>query len=554
MGDNLFFSNAKKLSVNKTTVLAVGFGLHNAWVCTTMYSTNTVFSTYFNLPGLRGGSFTLLYLVSVVAFSLAAFAAASNDQKLVKVARSRKVMLIAALATCIGTLLALAPNFAPEYSIVFECCSGAITGFGSVVLMMYWGIAFARERSSVIAIAGSIAVVLGFSLNTVVIQSIPTPFGGIVSALIPLAELFLLAKISPQPQELVGHIFNALPSNRIKLGAQLIGPIFLIGFSLSMLKHVSVQTTLESVSGETLIMLLLAGSLTISLFVVYHILHHSGQWDVFLRVIVPVLACASLAISLLVTGNNILSNLFLLISYIFIETLMWVSYAHLSHKFHLSPILIFGLSRGILTLSMFVGALVSPYIDNWINLYNSGNAVPIIIITFILIALGYALMPREYDIVKNIIQCPAVRFVSHTLEDELGLFKTEQASATFNTSPPSQAAHYSASDTDASRPKDTTSLSDARKAMLPTQENEVKVSEGKFTRKVKKVARMYLLTERETDILFELAKGNSPAYIQSKYFISAGTVKTHIRNVYRKLDIHKRNDLLRMIENTDSNE
>ena len=75
---------------------------------------------------------------------------------------------------------------------------------------------------------------------------------------------------------------------------------------------------------------------------------------------------------------------------------------------------------------------------------------------------------------------------------------------------------------------------------------------GKFSRKIKLIAQTYLLTERETDILFELAKGNSAASIQEKFFISAGTVKTHIRNIYRKLDVHKRQDLLRLIEEFDA--
>ena len=187
------------MRLDKATALAIEFGLHNAWICTTMYSTHTVFSTSFNLPGIRGGSFSLLYLASIIAFGLIMFVAAAFDQKLTKVSRSRMVMGVAALATCAGTLLALASSMAPQHSLVLECCSGIVTGFGSAVLMLYWGIAFAREKASVIAIAGSTAVVLGFALNTLVLQSIPTPFGGIASAVIPLIELLAPATSRRDP-------------------------------------------------------------------------------------------------------------------------------------------------------------------------------------------------------------------------------------------------------------------------------------------------------------------------------------------------------------------
>lgn len=541
------------MRLDKATALAIGFGLHNAWICTTMYSTHTVFSTSFNLPGIRGGSFSLLYLASIIAFGLIMFVAAAFDQKLTKVSRSRMVMGVAALATCAGTLLALASSMAPQHSLVLECCSGIVTGFGSAVLMLYWGIAFAREKASVIAIAGSTAVVLGFALNTLVLQSIPTPFGGIASAVIPLIELLILGNITPRPREGGQYSFNALPTSKMKLGATLIGPIALIGFSLGILKHVSVQTTLAGiVTPETLVILLLAGSLTISLFALYKLVRAKGSYDSFFRVTVPAMACASLIASLLVSGNSAFSDLFLLITYIFIETLMWVSYAYLAHKMHLSPIFLFGLSRGMLTLSMFAGAVAALYAGPWLDQYALGDAGPIAA-TLVLVALGYALMPRESDIVQSIVQCPAVRLVSLELEENLSLLATRRPSANDAETParPEPADQGGESPSVPVAAPEEAPVSEARRAMLQKNEPETPSSVGKFSRKVRKVAHAYLLTERETDILFELAKGNGPAYIQDKYYISAGTVKTHIRNVYRKLDVHKRNDLLRMIEEFD---
>ena len=71
---------------------------------------------------------------------------------------------------------------------------------------------------------------------------------------------------------------------------------------------------------------------------------------------------------------------------------------------------------------------------------------------------------------------------------------------------------------------------------------------GRFRRKCEAVANTYLLSRRETEILFFLAKGHNAAYIQEKLFISEGTAKTHIRHIYRKLDVHSQQDLIRTVE------
>lgn len=71
---------------------------------------------------------------------------------------------------------------------------------------------------------------------------------------------------------------------------------------------------------------------------------------------------------------------------------------------------------------------------------------------------------------------------------------------------------------------------------------------GRFRGKCETVANTYLLSQRETEILFLLAKGNNAAYIQDKLFISEGTAKTHIRHIYRKLDVHSQQELMRMVE------
>lgn len=51
-------------------------------------------------------------------------------------------------------------------------------------------------------------------------------------------------------------------------------------------------------------------------------------------------------------------------------------------------------------------------------------------------------------------------------------------------------------------------------------------------------AHNYQLTERETEILSSLSKGNSYKLIASDFDISIDTVRTHIKRIYDKLQVH----------------
>ena len=69
-----------------------------------------------------------------------------------------------------------------------------------------------------------------------------------------------------------------------------------------------------------------------------------------------------------------------------------------------------------------------------------------------------------------------------------------------------------------------------------------------FERRCAAVAKLYQLSPRETEILGYLAKGRNAAYIQEELVISPHTVKSHIYNIYRKLDIHSQQKLMDFVE------
>ena len=73
-------------------------------------------------------------------------------------------------------------------------------------------------------------------------------------------------------------------------------------------------------------------------------------------------------------------------------------------------------------------------------------------------------------------------------------------------------------------------------------------AEDSFNRNLETFAARYKLSARETEIAEQLLRGRTVNYIAEQLFIAPGTVKTHMHNIYSKLDIHNKMELLDAFE------
>ena len=67
------------------------------------------------------------------------------------------------------------------------------------------------------------------------------------------------------------------------------------------------------------------------------------------------------------------------------------------------------------------------------------------------------------------------------------------------------------------------------------------------------VAEKHRLTARETEVFKLLARGRTSPVIQEKLVLSHNTVKTHVRHIYAKLDVHSQQELINMVEEATEN-
>ncbi len=531
MGEGTMMSRTLSRAAS-TVILTTGFCLHNAWVCAAMYSPEVLGATA-RLPGALSGNYSLLYLTSIVGFALAAFMAARFDQSIIRFSRSRRAMAVVAALACGGTLLALAPG-----GTAMETVAGVVTGVGSAGLALYWGIALSRasERDAVVSVP--VGVVLGFALNSLVIREMAAPAGGVVVALLPLGEWLCLSVVTPALSANVLPKFNTLSDGKARFGRLLLETAASVGIALGVLKQTAVQGSLGGVlTPATPVVLLVAGAMVVALYAVFPLVKTSGNWDALFTAVCPAAACALLVVAFFVADYGPLFDLFLAATYFLYESLTWAYCAILAHRLRLSPVFVFGMVRGMLTMAMFLGVVAIAYVA---PLVGSGiDSRGFVFIPMALILLARAATPKESKLLRETVRCPAVRLAVLEMDERLALLETNRSQSVERAKELQKTG--AGADEAASGPDGPAAGAGAGPADTG----------GRFSRRVRKVAAIYLLTERETDILFELAKGNSAAYIQEKLCISAGTVKTHVRNIYRKCDIHKRNDLMRLIEEID---
>ena len=91
-------------------------------------------------------------------------------------------------------------------------------------------------------------------------------------------------------------------------------------------------------------------------------------------------------------------------------------------------------------------------------------------------------------------------------------------------------------------------FADGTPPTAPTGAADDEARRSRFRERCEIVANTYLLSRRENEVMYYLARGYKSTFIQQQLYISEGTAKTHIHHIYRKLNIHSQQDLIRLID------
>ncbi|MCR5205261.1 MAG: LuxR C-terminal-related transcriptional regulator [Lachnospiraceae bacterium] len=86
-----------------------------------------------------------------------------------------------------------------------------------------------------------------------------------------------------------------------------------------------------------------------------------------------------------------------------------------------------------------------------------------------------------------------------------------------------------------------------RKTPPAVEEKPAKNEQETLENYINTLAREKSLTDREADVLREYLSGKNRTEISQTLFISESTVKNHISNIFSKLGVKNKNELLQML-------
>ena len=569
-------------SFGELSIISLGYGLHQAWIYSSMFDKGGIFGT----GGLQAGPFndqlSLAYFVSILVYGLLLLIASILDTRLVRFLHATPTLVVSALLGAAGTLLLLVPGGSFLDAEVLQLASGVLTGAGSSALLLAWGIAFSRRDSASIIINGALSIAIGFSVYGLVLHQIPFPWGGAASALIPFAEVALLLVLRRHVSLDFDNrqlIFQPLPINHARFVLHFGLPVFFLGVALGIMRQTSIETILPgSAFDDQALLFVTACAATALIMVTLLALGGDERWHTFFRPLIPFIAVTAVFIPFTAGGASFWGTSVVLVGYMSFEALMWIFFAELSQRFRLSPIFVFGLGRGTMalaalggsTLPLFTGALGTPT-----GLGEMGT----VLVVLVTMMVAYALLPDEREMASIVTVDPKVAAAVQSLPRTPLIVVNENR-------PDSTRAEDSASDTQpvaseepadehdedegvdekpatlepAPAPSAAPTPSPARQAMdfsrsifadeagaMPPAE-DTPAARGRFRQRCEIVANTYLLSRRESEVMYYLARGYKSSHIQQQLYISEGTAKTHIRHIYRKLNIHSQQDLIHLID------
>lgn len=93
------------------------------------------------------------------------------------------------------------------------------------------------------------------------------------------------------------------------------------------------------------------------------------------------------------------------------------------------------------------------------------------------------------------------------------------------------------------------SLARNREEKSPSSEDKVQEMEADGKEEgIRRIKERYALTDREEEMMILISRGFSRNAISEKLYLSRNTVDTHIRSLYAKLDCHKKDEIIRLVE------
>jgi DNA-binding CsgD family transcriptional regulator len=208
------------------------------------------------------------------------------------------------------------------------------------------------------------------------------------------------------------------------------------------------------------------------------------------RLALPLMVGAFLLLPSFGFFNEFVSKLCVSAAYAAFSILIMLILANMCYRFGVSALWLFGIERGVRALSIFFGRQVEVH-SNWLDIFGVNSDLLITALVVLMVVVGSMILFSE----KELFSRWGVNFLGGQGKD-------------------------------------------ADEAIIQKQE---------LASRCNCLAQKHHLSRREEEVLLLLAQQKTIATIERELFIANGTAKAHVRHIYRKLDIHTREELFDML-------
>lgn len=442
-----------------------------------------------------------------------------------------RITPFALLASGILIPLAIRTN-----SELLMACGFAAGGIGAGPLQVLWGDRFSHHSVHFAAFASPAAAIVTASVAA--LSSSQTSFMGFI--VVPLLSFGLLVfhadrtghpwrelidKSDPdsswdsapqsavaEPAEAAAQPTGFRAGSRVPLG---VGKLMFSIMTFSLLCRMfdtmnSGEDPLAFLGGSPIFALVVVGAAFIA------IVAKAGDRfnpTFIYRLSLPIMVAGYVAIALLFDSHAAISLLIINVGYEFFDILTWVLFVDASRRRNENALYIFGLGVAFMFCGMALGNAASHILDTLVAGGNVQANVVAMAAILCLVIVAFLVLPEGT--------------VAQLSRREGHAERGEEPTAENNDLAESEAKDSAAGDGQA----------------------DGAATADRIERHCAAVARDFGLTPRESEVIVLLAYGRTLAIIARDLHIAQGTARTHIENIYRKLDVHKQQELIDLVEN-----
>lgn len=450
-------------------------------------------------------SFCAVIISSIVAFIFLAH----NANKFDGILKTRRANTLIIVGTLLASLITISGVYMGNISLVLigSTINGMVLGVGYEL----WGMVYSMEGAKSASIYVPLSIAIGV-LFDVVLFSVQPFTRAIFTSFLPVISIstfiFILKSKTItlfKPDEAFDHatavqIFKSSPDNEKKrylygMRYSLLVAALIFTFSFAYMEHFESYFTQEGTSSSVFFLLVVRGVTALLCYVVTRILNVS-LYSFYRRGLLVMIAGFLLMPFLsLIDSLNLMPGTIIMAGYTCYDILICIMVSEISFYSKQSSLHTFGISRLFAQTGLLFGLLFGTLVS---TLYPSASAQYAIVTT----AIGYFL------IIATIM----------LLDEGSGYWAM------------------------------------LRYGTATQLEAEIKV-EGNIKRQIrnrysnlKELGCRYGLTTRELEIANELMDGRSAPSIARRFYISENTVRSHIRSIYAKLDVHNKQEMLDLLE------